>query len=631
MNPFNSSIKPGTVLNRKYKIISHINSGGQAEIYKAVQCCSNKTVALKLIQKTDNDYTTKIQQLKHEALVLKQIGGHKLFLRPYAFHSSSFFTYLAMEWLQDVKDGEQYISEQHPIGWKTWLWISRRIIKGIEKCHQLGIVHHDIKPENILLTASNDIRIIDFGIAQDSGVIQLDDSERIQGTIHFIPPEQITEGEYGVPGDMYALGVTLYRFLTGNYPFNSDNSGDIMSQKTSGEFVLPTRLDPDIPEWVNQFFIKLLAPSSLDRIQGCRELLAMLSLQNTSSSKDTFTSFHLCKKCNEPLWRELAFCTFCGEIYRLDINKGKYAVLVESVKNADGLCKRLEQFSKKNISPWRMHLFKGAYPRLLVKGVSKYSAHMLANAMANKECSIRVMKWASGAVLSNIKMPLLQIILIFCSLMFLVFLRPKIVAVIAILFSVCYTLIPLTTRSFYRALGKERNWKLMDEMRKKVSKLTELRTRAKASTLIRQSVVIYDDIQKAGVTSHLVDQVKKDLEKTIYTAFLCLEKMENRYSAIKKFQKRGINKRISALERSLAAATETSQIKTMTDSLGELAKMKHHYLNILKQQGKDEILFSEMLALLNCIRLYSDKRDFDRLQKEFEESFLRMNSGYNVN
>lgn len=631
MNLFSPSIKPGTVINRKYKIISHINSGGQAEIYKAVQCGSNKTVALKLIQKTDKDYKVKIQQLKHEALVLKQLNGNKLFLRPYAFHSSRFYTYLAMEWLHHVKDGDQYIREQHPIGWKTWLWISRRIIKGIEKCHQLGIVHHDIKPENILLTASNDIKIIDFGIAQDNGIIQLEDAERIQGTIHFIPPEQITDGEYGVPGDMYALGVTLYKFLTGNYPYNSVNSGDIMRKKTSGEFILPTRLDPDIPEWVNQFFIKLLAPSSLDRIQGCRELLAMLSLQSCSSSKDRFSSFHFCKKCNEPLWTELSFCTFCGEIYRLDITKGKYAVLVESVKNADGLCKRLEQFSKKSISPWRMHLFKGAYPRLLVKGVSKYSAHMIANAMANKECTISVMKLACGAILSNIKLSLLQIILIVCSLLFLVFLRPKSVAVIAILFSVCYTLIPLTTRSFYQALSKKRKWNLLEEIQKKVSKLTELRIRAKASTLIRQSVILYDDIQKAGVTSHLMDQVKKDLEKAICTAFLCLEQMESRYSTIKKFQKKGINKRISALERSLAATTETSLVKTMTDSLGELTKMKHHYFNILKQQGKDEIIFSEMLALLNSIRLYSDKRDFERLQKEFEKSFSRMNSVYTVN
>lgn len=619
--------QPETVLNNRFKIISAINQGAQATIYTAKDMKSGNVVALKLVSDQHSNFNANVTRLKSEYNVLTALEGLEMFLKAYCLEVNAHEAYIAMEWIEDSVDGNLFIQQHRPMEFKTWLWLAKKITLAVHNCHLRKIIHRDLKPCNILFAPKDGIKIIDFGVSQQNRVVNITDADMNMGTIFYMPPELIAEGDYGISGEMFSLGVTLYEFLCGKVPFYADNPGEIMEQKLRGKFAPPSAINPDIPKWVDSLFTKLLTPSPQNRLQGTREILTLLSIRKDSGYCDEITTFHTCETCKEPLWRELTFCTHCGSIYHIDVIEGDHGLIARSVNNPDQFLKTFNKFTNNQLPGWRSHLFKTNYPRVMITGISENSAAMIAEALSDENSFMQTSLKPYIDVLHDLKLSLPQILLAGITIFFLfsgiwvpMSFATIIICLCAIAFIGIYTLIPLVSIQSFRGLSKKREWMPLSEMRNILSGISNKQIRQKASALIRRSVLLFDGIHEFNLSPSIKNNIIKHLEELSLSSLSLLVKMNNRLDVLVKYRKEGIDKKIESLETALHSSKDQRMMKRIIDRIGELSIAKSNQGEIEKQYADDEVEYSTILSELNSMYLLLIYKDIEQIQKEMSLS-----------
>ncbi|NOY69110.1 MAG: serine/threonine protein kinase [Deltaproteobacteria bacterium] len=633
-----TSLKPGLIIDDFYKIVSPVKSGGQATLYKALEKDGGRVIALKLITRKDEHFSKNLTRLKYEYQALDTLKGIEQFLNVHRFRAKRNYAYLAMDWMEDAIDGERFIQQNSPMEWKSWLWLAKIIARGLSECHKRSIIHKDIKPQNILFGKKGAVKIIDFGIAQHERTFRLNGNDINAGTISYMPPEQIIDGEYGIVGEMYALGVTLYEFLAGKVPFYADNPGEIMNLKIKGQYIPPTRINPNLPEGTNDLFYRLLSPAPSDRIQGARELMILLSDLKGLNPSEELIAFHKCRNCQEDLWKELPFCSHCGTSYMLEVIGGDYGIIANNIQNPDHFINRFEKLTSRALPSWRFQLFKSTYPRVFLNNVSEYSAVLVADALSDDNGSLQALEKPYLNMLHRIRFSLPQILLLcmafYClisgvnlmmttlpgepagiNLSFNVLLL-FIVSFSAIGFSCGYAFMPLASVAMFGNMARKRNWPALHRFKDNLSRLNRKRLQIKASALIRRSVMLYDRIENINLSSELKKGLITNLEAISFAGLHQLQQMNNNFELLENFRKKGILKKITALESSLKTTSDIQMIKEMTYQVGELTKIQIEQENLDQHYAADEISFSNLLASINNLLFYVQQRDFKRLQDE---------------
>jgi tetratricopeptide (TPR) repeat protein len=247
----------GEILSNRYRILREIGSGGMAWVYLAEDMTDNRLVAVKILYPQFGEDTTYTQRFRREAKLALGLSDPHI-VRVLDYGASRDVHYLVMEYIQG-KNLREYIEERGSLPYEEALNIADQVAAALERAHQLGIVHRDIKPQNLMITPDGTVKVLDFGIARVRSLPSLTQSGFV-GSPYYISPEQAMGEEVDIRSDIYSLGVVLYEMLSGRLPFDAKSPWSIISQHIATEppmIVLPEgTLLPDVERLVRKALAK---------------------------------------------------------------------------------------------------------------------------------------------------------------------------------------------------------------------------------------------------------------------------------------------------------------------------------------------------------------------------------------
>lgn len=277
MNENEQNIRLGTVLDGRYELLEIIGEGGMAVVYKAMDHRLDRYVAVKIMRQEmigDEEFRSRFCAESHAVAMLSNPN----IVAVYDVSHSDENEYIVME-LVDGITLKQYMKKKGRIPWREALHFTKQVARALGHAHERGIIHRDIKPQNIMLLRDGTIKVADFGIAALENELHETNGEAI-GSIHYIAPEQARGLLPDTRSDLYSLGVMLYEMLTGQLPYNGETLGEIAIQHMNAAPVPPRELNPEIPEELEAITLKAMNSDLNQRYQSAAELLADL---------DTFT------------------------------------------------------------------------------------------------------------------------------------------------------------------------------------------------------------------------------------------------------------------------------------------------------------------------------------------------------
>ncbi len=263
----------GKLLNNRYLIQEIIGVGGMAVVYKALDNFDNKTVAVKILKdefSTDEDFRRRFKNESKAVAVL----SHQNVVKVYDVSFGETLQYIVMEYVDGITL-KQYIRQKGALSLRETVIIATQILRALQHAHEKGVIHRDIKPQNIMLLRDNKtIKVADFGIASfhNKGDTRTMTDGAI-GSVHYISPEQAKGEIVDNKTDIYSVGVVLYEMLTGRVPFHSENAVSVALMQLQNEAVRPTTIKPEIPVGIEQITLRAMRKSKLDRYQSAAEML----------------------------------------------------------------------------------------------------------------------------------------------------------------------------------------------------------------------------------------------------------------------------------------------------------------------------------------------------------------------
>ena len=264
----------GQVIKGLYKIYDEVGSGGIATVYLARNLRSNQIVAVKIVHPHIAKDPEVVRRFQREAGLLTGLSNPHL-VQVFDYGVENGQHYLVMEYVEG-RTLKSIINEEGALDLDRSLEIARQIAEGLVEVHRRGIVHRDIKPQNLMIEPDGTVKVMDFGIARVADLSALTRSGYLVGTPHYISPEQARGQEVDHRSDLYSLGVVLYEMITGQVLFDADSPISV-ALKHLNEPVPPLSLQrADIPDEVEALVNRCLAKHREDRFQSAEELIAAI-------------------------------------------------------------------------------------------------------------------------------------------------------------------------------------------------------------------------------------------------------------------------------------------------------------------------------------------------------------------
>lgn len=263
----------GKMLDDRYEILEVIGEGGMAIVYRALDHRLNRDVAVKIMRDemaADEEFRRRFCTESHAVAML----SHPNIVAVYDVSHNDNVEYIVME-LVDGITLKQYMERKGVVAWKEVVHFTKQISKALAHAHERGIIHRDIKPQNIMLLRDGTIKVGDFGIAALEIEVYENNGEAI-GSIHYIAPEQARGECPDARSDIYSLGVMMYEMLTGGLPFTGNTLGEIAVQHMNAKPVPPHEKNPEIPLELERITLKAMSAELSERYQSANELLSDL-------------------------------------------------------------------------------------------------------------------------------------------------------------------------------------------------------------------------------------------------------------------------------------------------------------------------------------------------------------------
>lgn len=235
----------GRMLDDRYEILELIGSGGMANVYKARCHRLNRLVAIKILKSDLADNADFRRRFRDESRAVAQLS-HANIVSVYDVSTSGETEYIVMELIDGITL-KQYMERRGRMDWRESLHFISQIMRGLSHAHSRGIIHRDIKPQNIMVLRDGSVKVADFGIACLANASQTLTQEAL-GSVHYISPEQARGDRIDARSDIYSAGVVLYEMLTGRLPFEGDSAVSVAIQHLSSVPLAPRDIDPSIPE-----------------------------------------------------------------------------------------------------------------------------------------------------------------------------------------------------------------------------------------------------------------------------------------------------------------------------------------------------------------------------------------------
>lgn len=261
----------GKRLDGRYEIHELVGVGGMAYVYKAYDRVESRWVAIKILKEEFSNNSDFLRRFRNESKAIAVLS-HPNIVKVYDVSFGDQIQYIVMEFIDGITL-KQYIEQEGVIRWNEAVHFTTQILLALECAHEKGIIHRDIKPQNIMLLQDGTIKVADFGIARFLQSETTTMTDKAIGSVHYIAPEQASGDYITDKADIYSVGVMLYEMLTGKLPFVADNAVSVALMQLQAKPVMPRELNPSIPRGLEQITMKAMEKNPVDRFQSAGEML----------------------------------------------------------------------------------------------------------------------------------------------------------------------------------------------------------------------------------------------------------------------------------------------------------------------------------------------------------------------
>jgi eukaryotic-like serine/threonine-protein kinase len=260
----------GTVVDKRYTLLNKLGGGGMANVYPAHDDVLDRDVALKLMREVFVDDEEFVERFRREARNAASLS-HPNIAQVYDQGRADALNYIAMEYVPGgtLKDRIREVGALDPA---EAAGIAARVADALSVAHGKGIIHRDIKPQNVLLTPTGEVKVVDFGIARAASATVVTRTSHVLGTAGYMSPEQAAGQRVGPESDLYSLGVVLYEMLTGEQPFDADSAVAIAIKHLNEPPPHPRDANPEVPAELDAIVMSLLAKEPAERYASALDL-----------------------------------------------------------------------------------------------------------------------------------------------------------------------------------------------------------------------------------------------------------------------------------------------------------------------------------------------------------------------
>ena len=265
----------GLVLDNRYRLKRLVGIGGMAMVFEADDLLKKTTVAVKILKEEFAADEVSVQRFINESKAVLMLS-HPNIVKIFDVSVKGEYNYIVMVYIDGISL-KAYMQRKGALSVKETIAYSIQILRALEHAHLGGVVHRDIKPQNIMLLRSGQIKVTDFGIAKLPDAKTLTATDKAIGTVYYISPEQAA-GEKGIDrrADLYSVGVMMYEMITGKLPFDGENPVSIALKQISEEPKPPHELNPNIPEGLEQIILFAMEKDKDKRFQTATQMIDLL-------------------------------------------------------------------------------------------------------------------------------------------------------------------------------------------------------------------------------------------------------------------------------------------------------------------------------------------------------------------
>ena len=262
----------GRLLGGRYELIDVVGVGGMAVVYRARDTILGRYVAIKILKEEFAKDPDIRKRFAIESRAVAKLSHHNI-VSVYDVGNEDGTDYIVMELIEGITLKE-YIAKKGKLSIKEATSIAIQVSMGLEAAHNHGIVHRDVKPQNIIISTDGKVKVTDFGIARAASSNTI--SSNVMGSVHYSSPEQVRGGYSDEKSDIYSLGITLYEMVTGRVPFDGDTTVAIAIKHLQEEMVPPSVYTEELPYSLEQIILKCTQKSVNRRYEKMEDVIADL-------------------------------------------------------------------------------------------------------------------------------------------------------------------------------------------------------------------------------------------------------------------------------------------------------------------------------------------------------------------
>ena len=264
------------VIAGRYELVKCIGHGGMADVYLALDLILDRQVAIKILKPDSNADKVALERFAREAQASTQLS-HPNIVDIYDVGDDDNIHYIVMEYVKG-HTLKQLIKKRGPLPTRETIWIMKQLTSALMEAHKNGLIHRDIKSQNILIKDDGTVKLADFGIAILNNAIQLTSKDSVLGSVHYLAPELVKGEKSSMKSDIYSLGIVMYELLRGDVPFKGDNPAQIALKHMKQEIPNVREYNPQIPQSVAKIITKACAKDPKDRYDNAALMLKDLNV-----------------------------------------------------------------------------------------------------------------------------------------------------------------------------------------------------------------------------------------------------------------------------------------------------------------------------------------------------------------
>lgn len=265
----------GQIFDNRYKMIRIVGVGGMAVVFEAHDLLMKRTVAVKMLKDDISSDTQSVKRFINESKAVAMLS-HPNIVNIFDVSVKDNLKYIVMEYIEGITL-KNYMTRRGTLSFRETVSYSEQILRALEHAHSKGIVHRDIKPQNIMLLKNGLIKVTDFGIAKLPNSETLTMTDKTIGTVHYISPEQASGRETNQSSDLYSLGVLMYEMSTGRLPFNAESPISVALMHVNKEPERPRSINPEIPRGLEQIILTAMEKKTELRYQSASQMLKQIT------------------------------------------------------------------------------------------------------------------------------------------------------------------------------------------------------------------------------------------------------------------------------------------------------------------------------------------------------------------